>query len=122
MNSRKAVATNWKDLEREDVREGVRRSGFGTENVLIVLNECTPGMAGNPHTHEFDQIAYIESGRGTYHIGEVAHPIEPGSILLIPAGEVHEIVPEGDEVVRNIDIFTPLRGDLAHLLDWMSEA
>jgi hypothetical protein len=40
---------------------------------------------------------------------------------LIPAGKEHYIEPVGSDVVKNIDVFTPLRQDLAHLLDWMGD-
>jgi mannose-6-phosphate isomerase-like protein (cupin superfamily) len=42
-------------------------------------------------------------------------------VLLIPAGQEHYIEPVGDEVVQNIDVFTPLRSDLAHLIEWMRQ-
>jgi mannose-6-phosphate isomerase-like protein (cupin superfamily) len=45
----------------------------------------------------------------------------PGSIVLIPAGVEHFIEPVGDEVVRNLDVFAPARGDLIHLLEWMRQ-
>lgn len=114
-------AVRWDDIPDEFVRPGVRRRGFGTENCLLVMNECEPGMDVRPHVHDFDQIAMILSGRAIYHVGDVANEMGPGSIVLVPAGIDHSIEPIGDEVVRNIDVFAPLRADLAHLLDWMRE-
>lgn len=112
----------WDEIPDEEVRSGVRRRGFGTEDCLLVMNECEPGMDIRPHVHEFDQIAMIVAGRARYHVGEVANEMGPGSIVLIPAGVDHFIEPVGDEVVKNIDVFTPCRADLAHLLGWMAEA
>ncbi|MEP6972991.1 MAG: cupin domain-containing protein [Actinomycetota bacterium] len=114
-------AVSWSEIADEAVREGVRRRGFGTEQCLLVMNECTPGMDLRPHVHDFDQIAMIVSGRANYYVGEERNEMGPGSILLVPAGMDHYIEPMGNEVVQNIDIFTPCRQDLAHLIDWMRE-
>jgi quercetin dioxygenase-like cupin family protein len=115
-------AVNWTDIEDEPVREGVRRRGFGTQDCLLVMNECTPGMDVRPHVHDFDQIAMIVAGHANYYVGDERNEMGPGSILLIPAGREHYIEPVGDEVVQNIDVFTPCREDLAHLLGWMGRS
>jgi len=114
-------AVRWEDIPDEAVRPGVRRRGFGTPNCLLVMNECTPGMDVRPHVHDFDQIAMIVRGRAIYHVGDEPNEMGPGSIVLIPAGVEHHIEPVGDEVVQNIDVFTPCRDDLRHLLAWMEE-
>ncbi|CAN5307146.1 hypothetical protein BH20ACT24_BH20ACT24_08180 [soil metagenome] len=115
-------AIDWKEIPSEVVRDGVRRRGFGTKDCLLVMNECTPGMDLRPHIHDFDQIAMILSGRASYYVGDERNDMGPGSVLLIPAGREHYIEPIGEEVVRNIDVFTPCRDDLSHLLNWMREA
>jgi quercetin dioxygenase-like cupin family protein len=116
------TASNWSEIPSEPVRPGVRRRGFGNSDVLLVMNECEPGMELRPHSHEFDQIAMITAGTAIYHVGEVPHEVGPGSILLVPAGEEHYIEPTGEETVSNIDIFAPAREDYLHLLDWMAES
>jgi hypothetical protein len=52
-------AVKWEEIPDEPVRPGVRRRGFGTPEVMLVMNECRPGMDVRPHSHEFDQIAMI---------------------------------------------------------------
>jgi len=118
--ARKAVATKWEDIPDEFVRDGVRRRGFGNDGALLVMNELTPGMKVFPHVHEdFDQIATIVSGTAIYYVNGVGYPVEPGSLILIPAGQPHYIEPTGTEKVLNLDVFGPARKDLVHLLDWM---
>jgi quercetin dioxygenase-like cupin family protein len=112
-------AVSWDDIPDEAVRPGIRRRGFGTDRVLLVMNECAPGMDLRPHVHDFDQIAMIVSGHANYQVGADRNSMGPGSIVLIPAGVEHYIEPVGDEVVKNLDIFAPARGDLIHLLEWM---
>ena len=115
-------AFNWDDIPDEPVRPGIRRRGFGTNDVILVRNDCQPGMEKRPHTHEFDQIAMISKGRAIYHIGDEHNEVGPGSIMLIPAGVEHYIEPIGDETVENIDVFAPARDDYLHLLDWMGSS
>jgi quercetin dioxygenase-like cupin family protein len=112
-------AISWDDIPHERVRPGVRRRGFGTDGVLLVMNECEPGMDLRPHVHDFDQIALIVSGHANYQVGEERNLMGPGSVVLIPAGTEHYIEPIGDEVVKNLDVFAPARSDLIHLVEWM---
>jgi len=114
-------AFTWDDIPDEPVRPGVRRRAFGTDEVMLVLNHCEPGMDLRPHSHDFDQIAMITKGRAIYHIGTDPAEVGPGSVMLIPAGTEHYIEPLGDETVENIDVFAPARADYLHLLDWLRE-
>lgn len=115
------VVANWSAIPSELVRPGVTRKAFGTAEVLLVMNEIAPVMQPGPHSHEgFDQIACIVSGEAVYHVGDEAHRVGPGSLLLIPAGVTHWIEPVGDQTVENLDVFAPARSDLAHLTEWMA--
>jgi quercetin dioxygenase-like cupin family protein len=113
---------HWDEIPDEAVRPGVRRCGFGTSDVLLVMNTCEPGMEPRPHTHDFAQIAMIVSGEAIYHVGDRDHAVSAGSIMLIPAGAEHWIEPTGSEPVLNLDVFSPARADYGHLLEWMSTA
>ena len=113
-------AYSWDEIPDEPVRAGVRRRAFGTDEVMLVLNHCEPGMDVRPPSHQFDQIAMITKGRAIYHIGEEPNEVGTGSVMLIPAGVEHYIEPIGDETVENIDVFAPARSDYQHLLEWMS--
>ena len=112
--------SDWESIPGEVVRRGVSRRGFGTSDVILVMNEIDPEIELAPHKHDdFDQIATIVEGTAVYHIGDVGHPVRPGSLLLIPAGVMHYIEPTGDGPVRNLDVFAPARTDYRHLLTWM---
>jgi quercetin dioxygenase-like cupin family protein len=115
------TVVRWEEIPDEEVRPGVRRRGFGTKDVLLVMNECQPGMELRPHKHDFDQIAMITAGTAIYHVGGTPHEVGPGSILLVPAEAEHYIEPTGDEAVMNLDVFAPAREDYLHLLEWMRQ-
>jgi hypothetical protein len=42
-------AFSWDEIPDESVRSGVRRRAFGTEDVMLVMNHCEPGMTLRPH-------------------------------------------------------------------------
>jgi quercetin dioxygenase-like cupin family protein len=71
----------------------------------------------NPHTHDFEQVAYILSGTLDYFVanekGEmVAHRMVAGSTLAIPAGARHYAQNVGVEPVLNLDIYPVRRPEL----------
>lgn len=114
-------AVDWDSIPSEVVRPGVKRRAFGSRDVLLVMNDCEPGMDLKPHSHPFDQIALIVEGRAIYHVGDVANEMSAGSVVFVPAGVEHYIEPLGDEVVKNLDVFAPAREDYLHLLEWMQD-
>ena len=109
---------NWADIPSEVVRKGVSRKGFRSGNTLLVMNECHPGMDINPHSHDFEQLVYILQGRVRFHLGDEAHELEPGAMLVVPAGVQHYMEILGDEVVLNLDVFSPPRADYLHLVEY----
>jgi mannose-6-phosphate isomerase-like protein (cupin superfamily) len=51
-----------------------------------------------PHLHrDFEECIYVLSGQGTMHAENGQHPVKPGDILLVPAGERHMTVNTGSE-------------------------
>jgi len=112
---------HWDDMPLEDVRPGVRRRSYATDQVQLVMNICDVGMAANPHKHDdFDQLAMIVSGRANYWIDNVPYEMGPGSFLLVPAGSMHRIEPL-EAGVLNLDVFAPPRHDLLHLVGYLDD-
>jgi quercetin dioxygenase-like cupin family protein len=111
----------WDDIPEEALRPGVRRRGYATDECMLVMNSLEPDMQLNPHVHEdFDQLVYIVAGRCLYFVDDEPHEMTAGSMLLVPAGAPHYIQPL-DSTCLNLDIFTPPRADLAHLVSYLHE-
>lgn len=109
----------WEDLPEEDLRPGVRRRSYATDDCMLVMNSLEPGMQLNPHVHDdFDQLVYIVGGRCLYYIDDEPHEMTAGSMMLVPAGSPHYIEPL-DGTCLNLDIFVPPRADLAHLVSYL---
>ena len=109
---------NWNDLARESVRPGVSRAAFRGEEVLMVMNWLEPGMEVRPHSHPFEQIAYVLKGRMRFVIGGEECVVEEGGVVRIPPDIEHCGEPLGSETVMNLDVFAPIREDYLHLVDY----
>ena len=109
---------SWNELPREEVRSGVSRTAFRGEGALMVMNWLEPRMDKKPHSHPFEQLAYILQGRIRFEIGDDVVELGPGQMVRIPPDVVHcgEVV--GEEVVVNLDVFAPPREDYAHLTEY----
>jgi quercetin dioxygenase-like cupin family protein len=112
-------AVNFSELPQEEVRRGIVRSAYATDEVMLVMNILTKGMELRPHVHDdFDQLVLITEGEVDYYLEDTPHRMTAGGLLLVPAGTFHHVSPLSD-VARNIDLFFPPRADYAHLLEWI---
>ena len=100
---------NWDTLPWTEVRPGVRRKAFTGEGATIALNELLPHHEPRPHKHPHEQIADLTEGQCDSHIEDQVFGLVPGSMLVIPPNAMHYAEVVGDEVLINIDIFTPKR-------------
>lgn len=113
---------NWDELEREHVRSGVSRAAFRGDNVLMVMNWLQPGMETRPHNHPCEQLVYVVQGRMRFHVEDEVHDLGAGGLLRIPPNAMHYGEPLGDEVVLNLDVFSPIRDDYKHLVAYQAAA
>ncbi|KAA0999137.1 cupin domain-containing protein [Paraburkholderia panacisoli] len=109
---------NWNQLPREEVREGVERCGFRGQDAILVMNWISPGMTVRPHSHKFEQIVVCIRGEFAYHVGEETFHMTAGSMLRVPPNTEHYVEPIGSEVALNLDIFSPVREDYLHLVEY----
>jgi quercetin dioxygenase-like cupin family protein len=116
--SQKAKLYQWDTLPKEVVRPGVERAGFSGDNVLMVMNWLEPGMETQPHSHLFEQLAYVVSGRMKFVVGDEVFEAAAGSMIRIPPNIEHYGEPIGDEPVLNLDVFSPIREDYKHLVEY----
>ncbi|MCO5070619.1 MAG: cupin domain-containing protein [Rhizobiaceae bacterium] len=111
----------WESLPRENVRSGVSRTAFRGDNALMVMNWLEPGMDVRPHSHPFEQLAYILAGRVRFTVGDEVVEVGAGEVVRIPPDVVHCGEPIGDEVAVNLDVFAPVRDDYRHLTAYQEE-
>jgi quercetin dioxygenase-like cupin family protein len=80
------------------------------EDLMLSLVEMEPHSVVEPHSHPHEQVGLMLSGAAQFTIGEETRTIRPGEMWRIPGGVVHKVV-AGDEPVRALDVFHPIRDD-----------
>lgn len=115
------VVVNWDDIPSTQIRPGVRRKVYSTDQVMLAHHELEVGMDLNPHSHDdFDQLVYIAAGRCNYYVDGQPNDMTAGSFLLVPRGSEHYVEPTEGPCI-NIDIFSPPRADFADALGWLAD-
>lgn len=63
---------------------------------------------GEEHTHDFDELFWVESGRGEQRINGIKLPLEPGDLFLIRASDAHTIRSASDrELLQFVNVSFP---------------
>ncbi len=82
----------------------------GTGRSQAATMDLEPGRStGGPDNRHpvADQWLYVVSGRGRATVEGETISLGPGSLLLIEAGEAHEIECTGEEPLRTINVYAP---------------
>jgi mannose-6-phosphate isomerase-like protein (cupin superfamily) len=85
------------------VLAGTKRSQAAT---LVLEPQETTGGPDNEHPAS-DQWLYVLDGEGRAVIGSEVLELGPGSLLLIEAGETHEINNTGDHSLDMLNFYAP---------------
>jgi quercetin dioxygenase-like cupin family protein len=76
----------------------------GDVNVSAFLLSALPGKGPGPHRHPYDEIQFVQSGRGRWKVNGVEFEAGGGDILVVKAGEIHEFKNIGDEPLVQVDV------------------
>ena len=102
-------AVDWDRQEWHPVRQGMERKTFAGEGATLALHRIAPGHDLLPHSHHYEQIVYMLQGSAIFHVGDEAHRLGPGGLIVIPPNVTHYIEVIGNEVALELDVFTPKR-------------
>ena len=58
-------------------------------DLVIGVLRVLPGGVDMQGTHNQDEVYAVVGGRGILRLGDVDHPVGPGSIVFVPAGLPH---------------------------------
>jgi quercetin dioxygenase-like cupin family protein len=61
----------------------------GDVNVSVFLFNGEVGSGPGPHKHPYDEVQFVQSGRGRWNVDGTEFEAGAGDILVIKAGEVH---------------------------------
>ena len=94
-------------LDRLDDDFKVVAQGKKSQAATMVL-EIGASEGGPDNRHEgSDQWLYVLSGKGRARVGGEQITLDPGTLLLIEAGEAHEISNDGDVPLETVNIYAP---------------
>jgi quercetin dioxygenase-like cupin family protein len=98
------------DCSRHEIFPGVNIFTTAGEQMMLSLVEFEPRSVVRPHSHPHEQMGVLLAGELTFTIGGETRTLQPGDMWRIPGNVVHSAV-AGDEPVKALDVFHPIRED-----------
>lgn len=82
-----------------------QKSGYLAEDFRIFYLTSTEKRDFQSHYHDFHKLLYFEYGSVSYYIEGATYHLQPGDIVLVPAGEVHRPVIHGAQPYRRLILY-----------------
>ncbi|MEX0585765.1 MAG: cupin domain-containing protein [Pirellulales bacterium] len=98
------------ECSEHQIFPGVNIRTSWCERMMLSLVTFEPHAVVEPHSHEHEQIGVLLEGELEFTIGGQTRRLVPGQMWRIPGGVVHSAV-AGDQRVRAVDVFAPIRED-----------
>ncbi len=87
----------------------------GDVAVSVYLVHAPPGRGAPPHRHPYDEIVFVQEGRGRWTVNGTDVDGTAGDIFVVKAGEIHSFVNVGDATLRLLDVHTNPRFEQENL-------
>ena len=100
------------DSDREALPSGDRwyrvmvDAQVGCREVTQFVGAIPPGRAPD-HYHHYEEVLYILQGSGVMWAGATHAPIESGSCIFLPKGQIHCVENTGQDELRLLGVFYP---------------
>ena len=95
-------------LDGSRVVELLHPDGGGPETYSVALAIVGPGETTRLHRHRTSgEVYYFLEGEAEVQVGEEAAAVGPDDAVVIPAGQAHRIVAEGDAEVHLLCVCRP---------------
>src|SRR5512139_3467206 len=80
----------------------------GSKNLWVGTAAVDPGFTSNPHSHDDnEEVFYCVSGRGRIRVDDEEMPLEPGATIYVPPKCVHQLINDGDEILKVVSAVSP---------------
>ena len=97
---------NMTDLTSEN--ESFRKVLYtGQHSQLVAMTLPVGGDIGSEVHDDGDQYFRIESGEGEVMIDETTYTVQPGDVIVVPAGAEHNVTNTGTESLQIYTIYSP---------------
>ena len=80
------------------------------QELMLSLVEMQPHAVVELHSHPHEQMGLMLEGAAEFFIGEERQWVVAGQMWRIPGGVPHKVI-AGDQPVRALDVFHPVRED-----------
>ena len=85
-------------FSEDALRRKIEARGYRVERYVY-----PPGTVFPPHTHPVDKIDAVVSGRFRITMRGRTYLLQPGDLIHVPRGTVHDAAVVGDEPVISLD-------------------
>ncbi len=90
------------------IRHLVTPENMGSKYLWLGTSSVDPGFTSNPHAHEDqEEVFYCVQGRGRIRVDDEEMPLEPGATIFCPPGSVHQLINDGDEILKVVSAVAP---------------
>jgi quercetin dioxygenase-like cupin family protein len=98
------------ECARHSIFPGVDIFTTHGQHAMLSLVEMAPHAVVEEHSHPHEQLGMMLSGEAEFTIGDERRLVSAGDMWRIPGGVRHRVV-AGDQPVRALDVFYPIRDD-----------
>jgi len=99
----------WSDVPLEQMNPAVGRQVIHAQRMTVARVQLRKGGLVAPHRHESEQITLLAEGRLRFTVEGESVVLEPGEILHVPSGALHQVEALEDSIAT--DLFAPRRED-----------
>lgn len=82
-----------------------RKTGYLNSDFRLFYLTCAEARDFQTHYHDFHKLLFFESGSASYYIEGETYELQPGDIVLVPAGEVHRPIFHDDSPYRRLILY-----------------
>ena len=84
-----------------------RKVLYTDKNTQLVLMSLLKGEDIGEEVHDVDQFLRIEQGTGTAILNGISHPLEDGSVVIVPAGTKHNVINSEQDEMKIYTLYMP---------------
>lgn len=96
------------ELGRHTIFPGVHVRTCAGEHLMMSLVDLEPHSVVEEHAHPHEQLGMVLSGTALFIIGGEEKTLQTGDFYRIPGNVRHKVI-AGEEAMRALDIFHPVR-------------
>lgn len=81
---------------------------MGSEYLWFGTSSVDPGFTSNAHAHdEQEEVFFCVSGKGRIKVDDEEEVLEPGVTVYVPPGALHQLINDGDEILKVASAVAP---------------